>query len=150
MKLIDDLKAYFNRKDQEIERLVGDVSILDIHVSQLRNEKRELTVNLKSITELSTIAMKDFNDLAEHHEEGMAGLLEKIEQLESENASLHEALKLIETTHGEDLDQPYKLCTQAEQLRVIAFDICKEYRKVVEELQRYKEKADGDDTEGKN
>jgi predicted nuclease with TOPRIM domain len=67
-------------------------------------------------------------------------LQDKLFVFEHENTSLHEALKLIETTHGVDLNT--NMCELAEMFRVVLFDVVSEYNKL--------EKANGDDTRAKD
>jgi ribosomal protein L16 Arg81 hydroxylase len=174
MKLIDDLKAYFNQKNQriaaqaitisqqareirELERAhKADNAAVDALVeenSELRAERNSLELEKAAAQKMIDLAAEEMvgsRKMIDDFRLAVSTLAHKNDLTSRENDALRESLKLIETTHGEDLDVSYKLCKQAEQLRVIAFDVAAHCVKLTAELKLYKGKADGDDTAAEN
>jgi hypothetical protein len=115
MKLIDDLKAYFGRKDQEILDLEGVIEV----------QKNRLT-------ELSAEVDKQdqwYNDLAERNESDMIDYDKSKADVIYYKAKFEEEYKyrmmLIETGHT--VNPKTKMCELSEKFRVILFDVVRMY-----------------------
>jgi hypothetical protein len=114
MRLIDNIKDFSLDladyvKNVELEKLAA-AKMIDLAAEEMEGSRRiigELRIDLEELHKL------------------WAETITELVDSEKENASLHESLKLIETTHGIDLDN--NMCELAERFRVVLFDVVREY-----------------------